>query len=206
MATEVASRHSATSKTGSATLSRKIEALTHAARAVQLDSLENFASRLATRPEAAQGIPGLVQAVAQLEPTVQEIRKRLEGLGGVAANDRINSFMSDMVARKELLEPAEFAERLGWTRQALSKALAARRVFFIDWAGKRYCPAFYADRKLERRHLEAVTKLLGDLRGGAKMQFFLNRRGSLNKLTPLQALQKGQLAKVKALAEELSHG
>jgi hypothetical protein len=40
-----------------------------------------------------------------------------------------------------------------------------------------YFPAFYADKRYDRRHLEAITKLLGDLPDGAKLQFFLNPKG-----------------------------
>ena len=41
---------------------------------------------------------------------------------------------------------------------------------------------------------------LGDLPGGAKLQFFLTRKGSLGGETPLQALAAGRVAKVKDIA------
>lgn len=106
-----------------------------------------------------------------------------------------------LVDKGELLQASVFTGRMAWTCQALSKALDAKRVFFVEVDGARYYPSFYADAHYERRHLEAITKLLGDLPGGAKLQFFLNPRGSLNKATPLKALARGQLAAVKAAAE-----
>lgn len=81
--------------------------------------------------------------------------------------------MQAMIAARELLDPTAFAENLGWTRQALSKALAANRIFFVELDGARYYPAFFTDSQYEMRQLEAVTKLLRDLLGGTKLQFFL---------------------------------
>lgn len=152
----------------------------------------------------------MVKEVQSLELAVQGLRRKLERsiAETKAANDdpRTSSLVDTMVASGELLDSAAFADRIGWTRQALSKALAARRVFFVEHAGARYFPAFYADARYERRQLEAVTKILGDLPGGAKLQFFLNPRGSLNRATPLQALTRGQLAAVKAAAEGFVQG
>jgi len=100
-----------------------------------------------------------------------------------------------------VLESGEFAERLGWESLALSKALAANRVFYLDSNNTRYYPAFYTDKRYERRQLEAVTKLLGALPGEAKWTFFTQPKASLSKLTPLQALERGKLTEVKAAAK-----
>ena len=106
-----------------------------------------------------------------------------------------------MVARGELLDAAAFAERLGWTPQGLSKALRANRLFYVEHQGRRLYPTFFADPRYKRRELEAVCKLLGDLSGGGKLQFFLNPRGSLSRASPLEALARGEFAAVKAAAE-----
>lgn len=105
-----------------------------------------------------------------------------------------------MISKGDLLDSVAFADRMAWSKQALSKALASHRVFFVEFEGTRYFPAFYADPNQERRHLEAVTKIMGDLPGSSKLQFFLNPRGSLSKLTPLQAVQRGMLTQVKNAA------
>lgn len=149
----------------------------------------------------------LVKEMSELEHRIHELRKLLEKTAkSPAANDSAPNSMELMVAKGELLDPAAFADQLGWSRQALSKALGANRVFFVEHAGARYYPAFYADTRYERRHLEAVSKLLGELPGGAKLQFFMNSRGSLNKATPLQALARGQVAAVKSAAEGFAQG
>lgn len=108
--------------------------------------------------------------------------------------------LGQMAHKRELLASAEFISQLGWSRQALSKALAINRVFYVDFRGERYFPAFYADPSHQRAQLEAVTKVLGELPGGAKLQFFLTRKGSLGGSTPLEALAQGRLQKVKDVA------
>ena len=68
----------------------------------------------------------------------------------------------------------------------------------------RVSPAFYADPRYERRHLESYEQVTRRAtRKDAKLQFFLNQRASLNKATPLQALARGQVAAVKSAAEGL---
>jgi len=114
---------------------------------------------------------------------------------------RVKDNVPALAREGALLASAAFAQKIGWTRQALSKALATRRVFYVESGNERHFPAFYADPRYERRQLEAVTKLLGDLPGGSKWQFFTTPKGSLSRLTPLQALEKGMLAQVKAAAE-----
>lgn len=106
----------------------------------------------------------------------------------------------DLVGSKALLTSPEFIERMHWTRQALSKALSANRVFFIELKGERYYPAFFTDPRHERRHLEAVSKALGDIPGSSKWLFFTSPKGSLSERTPLDALDRGQLAQVKTTA------
>lgn len=109
--------------------------------------------------------------------------------------------MEVMVAKGQMLDPVEFQERMGWkTRQAVWKAVSDQRIFYMEFRAERYFPAFYADPAYQRSHLEAVSKILGELPGGSKLQFFLSRKGSLNGKTPLQALAGGALAQVKRVA------
>jgi hypothetical protein len=119
---------------------------------------------------------------------------------GKEAADSVRNKLEQMVHKGELLASTEFIAELGLSKQALSKALGANRMFYVDFKGDRYFPAFYTDPMYPRAQLEAVTKLLGDLPGGAKLQFFLNRRGSLGGATPLQAIADGKLQKVKDVA------
>lgn len=106
-----------------------------------------------------------------------------------------------MIRLGQLLHPVDFQQRMGWSsRQAVWKAAQSQRVFYLLHQAERYFPAFYADPRYERKHLEAVTKVLGDLPGGSKLQFFLTRKASLGGQTPLQALAAGRVAKVKDIA------
>lgn len=107
----------------------------------------------------------------------------------------------EMIERGFLLDSQTFQNLMGWSsRQALSKAVKDSRVFYVTHKSERYFPAFYGDGAYERSHLEAVSKILGDLPGGSKLQFFVTPKRSLDGQTPLQALAAGRLAKVKDLA------
>lgn len=114
----------------------------------------------------------------------------------VAAKER----MRDRVLRGELLDTGKFAEARGITRQAVSKAVQAKRLFYVEVEGAQHFPSFYLDSSIERRHLELVTRELGDLPGTSKLQFFLNAKGSLGGRTPLEALAEGRLDDVRATA------
>jgi hypothetical protein len=124
----------------------------------------------------------------------------VDGVAG-ARKDVVLDTTEEMVKAGHLVTPHEFQVRMGWkTRQAVWKALASRRVFCLMHKSKRWFPSFYSDPAYERRHLEAVTKALRDLPGGAKLQFFVTRKGSLAGQTPLQALAEGRIAKVLDVA------
>ncbi|MDM0030393.1 hypothetical protein [Variovorax saccharolyticus] len=107
----------------------------------------------------------------------------------------------EMIRSGQLRDSQAFQEMMGWsTRQALSKAVQSNRVFYLTHKSERYFPAFYGDSAYERSHLETVSKILGDLPGGSKLQFFLTPKRSLDGQTPLQALAAGRYSKVKDLA------
>lgn len=106
-----------------------------------------------------------------------------------------------MVNMGQLVPPTEFKDLMGWaSRQAVWKAAESHRVFYLTYKAERYFPTFYCDPTYDRRHLEAVTRVLGNLPGGSKLQFFLRRKGSLGGDTPLQALAAGRVANVKDVA------
>jgi len=147
---------------------------------------ESIRSQLAQH--AREQPAALRREVGKLARTVRRLHEELARSG--AANEEFPEAAEtarSMISKGDLLDSAAFAERMGWTKQVLSKALAAHRVFFLEVHGLRYFPAFYADRLQERRNLEAATKVLGDLPGSSKLQFFTNPRGSLSRLTPLRS-------------------
>lgn len=117
-----------------------------------------------------------------------------------SARSRAHAVRKNLAASKQVLPPGEFAAALGITRQALSKAVQANRVFVLTVGSENYYPAFYADSELDRRKLERVSKMLGDLSGWEKWRFFTNPKGSLERLTPLEALRKGKYKEVLTAA------
>jgi hypothetical protein len=139
--------------------------------------------------DGADEQPAATIQASALDPAVQE---ELPGA--------VRTKLTQMVRARELVASADFLKELGLSKQALSKALGANRIFYVDLRGQRYFPAFYVDPMYRRTQLEAVTKELGNLPGGAKLQFFMNRRGSLGGTTPLEALAAGKLEKVKDVA------
>jgi hypothetical protein len=109
--------------------------------------------------------------------------------------------LPDLSGHSSLVTPARFCEETGMSLGALEQRLRARRVFAVEQHGQVYFPAFYLHKRYDRRQLESVCRVLGDLPGGSKLQFFINPRGSLGGRTPLEALVDGQLALVRRAAQ-----
>jgi hypothetical protein len=130
--------------------------------------------------------------------------------------NKVQSTFESLLASGELLESSRFREQVGWTRRALTRAVLAGRVFYIEVGGVRAFPAFYLDRRYRRMDLEAVTALLGTLSSGSKWLFFTTQKASLARAgaapcagqapaaiqarTPLQALEDGDLDRVQRAA------
>jgi len=157
-----------------------------------LDELEKTVRALRGVAVGFPPSPGRAQASVPAKPAT--------GRAGATAPLVLDTTEA-MVKKGQLVTPVEFQELMGWaTRQAVWKAAESHRVFYLEYKAQRYFPTFYGDPAYDRRHLEAVTKILGDLPGGSKLQFFLTRKGSLGGVTPLQALADGRVAKVKGIA------
>jgi|APFre7841882724_1041349.scaffolds.fasta_scaffold41864_1 dTDP-4-amino-4,6-dideoxygalactose transaminase len=147
----------------------------------------------------------LAAELRELSEKIDEIRERLAASGGrlvsPAERAKAEQLMSKLVHDGALVTPAAFVERLKITRQALSKALAAQRVFYVEVAGQRHYPEFFLDSCYERRQLELVSKALGELPGASKLQFFMTSKASLEGKTPLEALARGQFSRVRTAAQ-----
>ncbi|MFS0753893.1 hypothetical protein ABC383_04275 [Noviherbaspirillum sp. 1P10PC] len=157
---------------------------------------------------AAAEKEGLADPAPAAAASQQETEKDA-GLGsGPAGSDFMAGLRSqeaqrrrDDVAAGRLLGSADMRERLGISRQALSAAVRAQRLFVLAGpSGDFLYPAFFADARYDRAVLERVSRALGSLPGGAKWEFFTTPRLSLGKRTPLQALAKGQVEEVLAAA------
>lgn len=112
-----------------------------------------------------------------------------------STNDPDATVTSDLIHEEDLLMA------LRWSTRLLTRAIDSRRIFFVTIAGKRLFPAFYADPRYDSKQLAAVTKVLGDLPDGSKLQFFQTPKGSLAGLTPLQALKLRHFGAVRVAAE-----
>lgn len=108
--------------------------------------------------------------------------------------------LKDRAVEDSLLIEEDFARLLKRKPASLADAVQRRRLFFIERAGRRYYPAFFVDASLRRRKLYDVSAVLGALSGGSKLQFFCTPKGSLNAITPLDALRRGMVAEVKRAA------
>ena len=102
--------------------------------------------------------------------------------------------MSDLAVSPSLLAPNVAAP------SATSGAETARMFALQGPSGELMYPAFFADPRQDRKRLEAVSKVLGDMPGAAKWDFFMSLRLSLGNKTPLDALAKGKVAEVMAAA------
>lgn len=153
-----------------------------------------------------EGLEGVARAELQSEPA--QTRRQSEDLPVSTAH-----FMAGLESQEReqrardaddgLLVPgAQLASRLQMTPQGLHHALKAKRIFTMPGpSGELLYPAFFADQKQDRKTLEKVSKMLGDLPGAAKWDFFMSPRMSLGKRTPLEALAKGKLEAVMAAAQ-----
>lgn len=104
----------------------------------------------------------------------------------------------------ELLTSSEICARLGISRQALSKAVRDRRMFWLDGhSGAQWYPGFFADASTSRRDLEAISLALADLPGAMKWQFFTTPKHSLQAQTPLAAIRHGKVDDVIRTAREV---
>jgi hypothetical protein len=147
----------------------------------------------------------LAEELGFLSDKIEVIRRRLgvKGREQVPELSRQNAVqaMRKLVLEGILVAPAAFVAMLNVSRQALSKALKAHRVFFVEVDGERYFPAFFADARLERRQVEQVSQALGELPGSSKLQFFLNPKASMEGLTPIESLAADGYSRVKIAAQ-----
>jgi hypothetical protein len=129
---------------------------------------------------------------------------RQRGTPEIAAQARRDRAIGRLLAQSQLVDSASFAQRMHFTRQALHKARRANRVFSVQFEGRRYFPTFFADPAYERQQLESVSRILGELPGESKWQFFTTPKASLGRLTPLEALAGGKYSLVRAAAESFA--
>lgn len=154
------------------------------------DSMQAAGQATATEP---QGEPALFPEGSTTPP---ENLKFMAEMRSQALEQRKRDIASGVV-----VSAAELAERLQLSKQAVSAAVRANRMFVLDGpSGEGYIPAFFADGRYDRPTLEKVSKALGGLSGASKWQFFITPRECLGGKSPLQAVAKGKGEQVMAAA------
>lgn len=147
----------------------------------------------------------LAAELTALSDKINEVRRRLATSAGqlVSCKERNDAeeTMRKMVQSRALVDSTSFTQKRNVTRQALSKALKAHRVFYVEVEGQRYFPDFFLDPRYERRQVEDVSKALGELPGASKLQFFTTKKASLEGETPLAALAAGRFSRVRTAAQ-----
>lgn len=98
-----------------------------------------------------------------------------------------------LVQQGALLNSTVFRDTMGWSRQALSKALNEHRVFYVSRGSKRLYPSFFASTTYDSAQVQSVSRVLGALPGESKMLFFTAPKLSLEQQSPLEVLAKGQV-------------
>ncbi|WP_434715719.1 hypothetical protein [Paraburkholderia sp. A3RO-2L] len=192
-----------------------IEALSSAVGAASMLGADKAQSLLAlTDAELGRfmktGIAQVLQFSAQISFNVPEKKPRTSapaheapskpGIDLGALEKRASSSRKKLVLSGQLRSPRDMWEALQMSRQALAKATREKRIFSVDVGSEQYYPAFFLTENIDRKTLGKVTKLLGDLSGWSKWQFFTTPKGSLGDLTPLAALERGQLEQVERAA------
>jgi hypothetical protein len=135
--------------------------------------------------------PGQASAV----PAVPSEESVIEKIAEDSAEARRN-----MVDNHQLITSKVLCERLGISRQALSKSVQTNRCFSIEVGGEDYYPAFYADSTLVRKQMSSVIALLRTLSGASKYHFFTTPSVALSGVSPLTALRDGRFEEVKVAA------
>lgn len=95
----------------------------------------------------------------------------------------------------------QFRVEAGLSARALDAILLTEQMFAVELNGQTFVPSFYLDKRYGRRRLASVSRELGGLSGGSKLQFFTTPKGSLGGRTPLEALAGGDAVLVRRAAQ-----
>jgi hypothetical protein len=156
-------------------------ALRHAVSGQRWNSVARVAKTLMNIFESGRAAQRSTVKIVGLESRARAARKRL-------------------AAARKVLPAGDIITQLNISRQALSKAVKAHRLFAVEAGGERLYPAFFADADLDRRQLERVAKELGELPGWQKWEFFMTPKASLGGLTPVEALKRGRYTETRRAA------
>jgi hypothetical protein len=92
-----------------------------------------------------------------------------------------------------LLDAGQILLEFGVSSRVIARDAAASRAFAVEINGVDHYPSFLFDGTIDRKTLTKVIRQLGPLEGWSKWHFFVSRRRSLNSMTPLAALEQGEV-------------
>lgn len=156
------------------------------------------ALRHAVSPQRWNSVARVAKTLMNLFERERATKKSAEKLAGLESKAR--TARKHLAAARKVLPAGEIVAQLNISRQALSKAVKAHRLFAVEAGGERLYPAFFADADLDRRQLERVAKELGELPGWQKWEFFTTPKASLGGLTPVEALKRGRYTETRRAA------
>jgi hypothetical protein len=163
------------------------------------DGIKSRAKEVGATALAAE-LDELAEVIDVIRVRMVQDKKQDGSLFSATMLRKAQASMEKLIDEGRLVDPRVFIENLSFSRQGLSKALKANRVFYVDVSGGRFYPDFFFDSRYQRKQLELVSKMLGDLPGASKLKFFTTKKLSLSGKTPLEALAEGQLTRVQTAA------
>jgi hypothetical protein len=113
-----------------------------------------------------------------------------------SGTNRRTTTRQSLVAEGKLLRAVHVCDAFGITEKRLNQDVVSGRLFTVDIDSDQYVPAFFLANELDRKTLTKVVRRLGGLTGWSKWHFFTTPKTSLENLTPLQALLKGEVKQV----------
>jgi hypothetical protein len=148
---------------------------------------------------SAPSVPPSTVGRTRASPGAARARKALDKNEQFMENLRMQELVNRTrdIDEGRLITARELAERLQISTQAIGRAVQSKRMFTLDGpSGRKMYPAFFADRRFNREHIERVCQALGEWPGPAKWEFFTSPRASLDRQTPIEALARGDLDQV----------
>jgi hypothetical protein len=105
-----------------------------------------------------------------------------------------------LIADKTLIPAKDFLALKGLSAHDADQSTRDHRLFRYEHEGSLFYLAVFADPRLPASRLASVCQILGGLPAGSQLQFFINARGSLGGIAPIEALSRGMLREVENAA------
>ena len=128
--------------------------------------------------------------------------RRVSEFPGLTSVSAANIERYSLVLQGRLLPAEDFCKAAGITEQKLSEDVASCRLFTVEFESDQYYPIFALSNLINRRDFYRVVRRLGDSTGWSKWKFFTTPSESLGGLTPLRLLQRDEVERALAAADE----